>query len=86
MAFSFRMGKSTVANIVKETCEALWAELYQDYLPEPTTEQWQKIAQNYYEKWNFPNCLGSIDGKQVRIKCPSNSGSMYFNYKHFFFQ
>lgn len=78
------MGKSTVAVIVKETCEVLWTELHEEYLPEPTTEKWRSIAQKYYDKWNFPNCLGSIDGKHIRIKCPSNSGSMYFNYKHFF--
>ncbi|GFY27896.1 DDE Tnp4 domain-containing protein [Trichonephila clavipes] len=39
-------------------------------LPTPTMGQFQKIAQQYSTKWNFPNCIGAIDEKHVRIKAP----------------
>ena len=44
LAFSFRMGDTTVGRIVKETVEILWEELHPLHMPLPTTEsQQQKV-------------------------------------------
>lgn len=43
-----------------------------------------KIANGFYDKWQFPNCLGAIDGKHIDIEAPKNSGSLYYNYKQRF--
>lgn len=49
-------------------------------MPEPTSTIWKESAHGFYEKWQFPNCIGSVDGKHVTIKCPDNSGSRNFCY------
>ena len=48
-----------------------------------TPEKWTEVASEFALKWNFPACIGALDGKHVAIKPPGNSGSMYYNYKHF---
>lgn len=48
----------------------------------PTSEEeWLNVAASY-EKWNFPHCIGSLDGKHVVMSAPPNSGSIYYNYKN----
>lgn len=49
-----------------------------------TEEEWIKIAYDFNAKWQFPNCLGALDGKHVNMRCPKKSGSLNFNYKHTF--
>jgi len=52
------------------------------YLDVPKTEfEWKRIAKEFEYKWNFPNCLGAIDGKHIVMQAPDCSGSEYFNYK-----
>lgn len=47
-----------------------------------TTEEWRKIAKVFEERWNFPHCIGALDGKHVHIQAPARSGSQFFNYKN----
>lgn len=78
------MGRSTVSKIVKEVCREIWSTLQPNYLPKPTVEMWKKAEEGFAELWGFPNCIGSIDGKHVKLKCPDNSGSQFFCYKNYF--
>lgn len=78
------MSYSTIRKIVYETCTALWNKLQLQHLPPPTKESFFKNCEAFYDKWNFPNCIGCIDGKHIRIKCPKKSGTMFYNYKQYF--
>ena len=81
IATAFRMSKVIVSLIIPETCNAIWEVLQPKYMPTPDEERWRQIAEDFYHHWQFPNCVGSIDGKHVTIQAPDNSGSQYFNYK-----
>ena len=46
-----------------------------------TPEEWNNISRDFQELWNFPHCLGALDGKHVVIQAPKKSGTVYYNYK-----
>ena len=55
------------------------------YLKHPSSkEEWLGISSGFEDSWNFPHCLGAIDGKHIRIECPKLTGSYYYNYKGFY--
>jgi len=42
---------------------------------------WNKYAEEFDAAWQMPHCCGAIDGKHIMIDCPTNCGSLYYNYK-----
>lgn len=56
------MGERTVAKIVNEVSEAIWTAMQPIYLPQPTKDMWMSIANDFEVRWNFPHCVGTIDG------------------------
>ena len=80
-ATEYRMGVSTVCNIITEVSKAIWESLKDEFVPFPSAAGFRDIAVDYWNLWNFPNCLGAIDGKHVNLKAPPNAGSDYHNYK-----
>ena len=44
-------------------------------------DDWKLIASDFWSRWQFPHCLGALDGKHVVLLKPWKSGSLYFNYK-----
>ena len=63
IAASYRVSAVTVSRIINETClEILNSLLQEGYIAPPeTSDDWEKIADDYYRIWNFRNCIGSIN-------------------------
>ena len=82
LSSQYRVGVTTISKIVPEVCQAIWDTMRTKYVVMPSTEdQWRNIALDFERRWNYPHCVGAIDGKHVVMQCPANSGSVYFNYK-----
>ncbi|XP_020496176.1 uncharacterized protein [Labrus bergylta] len=83
LSYQFRVGLSTIRQLVPETCAAIYKVLKDKYLKCPdTVQEWQQVADGFQAQWNFPNCLGALDGKHVNIRPPPGTRSTCYNYKH----
>ena len=64
----FCISHQTIADIIYTTCGAIWESLKEVHIPQATTERFLKISDHIYSTMNFTNCIGSLDGKHIRIK------------------
>lgn len=79
--YLYYVGRSTIPKIIADTTEAIWNVLMPLVLPVPSADTWTRISKEFEDKWDFPNCVGAIDGKHVTVQCFKKSGSKFFNYK-----
>ncbi|GFG31593.1 hypothetical protein Cfor_06950 [Coptotermes formosanus] len=79
-ALSYRLGHSTVQSTVLETCDDIVKELKSGVMCISSNEDWEGISFDFWNIWNYPNCLAVLDGKHVTTITAPNSGSLYFNY------
>lgn len=75
------MGNATIGKIIRQVCIVIWNKLQSSEMPVPSTQDWLNISTGFYTRSNFPNCVGAIDGKHIRLNSPKLSGSLYYNYK-----
>ena len=85
LRYNWLVADNTISKIVREVAQAIIDEFGEEVLMPPLTEEgWLQVAEKFSTRWNFHHTLGALDGKHVAIKRPSNSGSLYYNYKGFF--
>ncbi|KAM9330606.1 uncharacterized protein PAF06_015843 [Gastrophryne carolinensis] len=77
----FLMGTTTIGKILKETCQAIYEDMKGSMMPEPTPEKWLENAELFWQWSQFPNCIGAVDGKLIRILMPPMSESRTYNYR-----
>ena len=69
MAYSYRMGRSTVNSMLVETCKVIWDILATEFVKTPSSvADWKRISHNFWLTWNFPNCVGECIYIDVHIR------------------
>ena len=75
LLFNFRIGRSTVCEISNEVPKQIWNVISPVSMAVPKTHsKWKKLADDFWNLWNFPLCLGAVDGKYCAIICPQSLG------------
>ena len=84
------IGVSTVCTIVKEVCESivrnLWQDTVQGHFPSNEAEVKEKML-DMEQLWQFPCAWGAVDGCHLPIKCPVGGMDFckeYYNFKNFY--
>lgn len=83
LSVAFKISYGYISIIVRDVLRELYKKLVPIFLPEPQISDFEKIANDFTTKCNFPNCIGVMDGKHVRVLSPKNSGSLYSD-RHYF--
>ena len=85
IAFTFRVAHNTISGIVKEVAQAIVDEYREEVFEFPNTpDKWREVARRFGSRWDFHHVCGALDGKHIAIRAPSNSGTVFHNYKGFF--
>lgn len=78
------VGKSTVGHIIHLFCDAVIEMFFDKMISFPKTEnEKQDMANNFLSAWQFPDCIGAIDGSHIPILAPPDYPEDYYNYKSY---
>ena len=81
IAALFGLGRSTVGEIVLDTCEVIARHLMPRYVRVPQNESLKEIIEGFWHRCGFPQTVGAIDGTHIPILRPQNCASDYYNRK-----
>ncbi|XP_039304171.1 protein ANTAGONIST OF LIKE HETEROCHROMATIN PROTEIN 1-like [Solenopsis invicta] len=82
LAYSTRIAPNTLSQIISETLQAIIIVLDKKVIPFPSKpEEWKIVANRFETMWQFPHCVGAVDGKHILFRPPRSDGSKYRNYK-----
>lgn len=82
LEYQFRIIKKAVSYIIEEVVVAIIKFLGETRLNTlVNADEWFKISQKVKDRWNFPNDINAVDGKQIISQEPKNSDFQYQKYK-----
>ena len=82
LEYQFRISRRSTSRMIPKVAKAIIDVFKHQYLKTPdTVDEWLEISDKFFQRWNFPNMIGAVDGKHIVLEQPFNSGSHYRNYK-----
>ena len=82
---TFGTSKEAVRKIVSLVCNAISdCSTLQELVEFPETENdFETIAKRFFDRWQFPNCVGAVDDTHIPINKPNKKDDppSYFDYK-----
>lgn len=83
LSYSTRIAHNTLSQLVIETLKAIVSALEGKELTCPSTpSEWETVAEQFHAQWQFPHCIGALDGKHINFRPARAEGSAYRNYKN----
>lgn len=77
----FGVARSTVCEIVQDTCRAIVSVLMDTYISFPLGDTLVNVVNGFEERWGYPQCAGAIDGSHIPISAATESHTDYYNRK-----
>ena len=71
IAHLFGIAQCTVCVIVHETCRAIIKKFKSVYINFPNGENLRAVIRGFRDRWNIPQCAGSVDGTHIPITPPA---------------
>ncbi|KAG8237137.1 hypothetical protein J437_LFUL011185 [Ladona fulva] len=68
LGYLIKISHQFISCILPDICQA-FIELPQ------SEDEWKQIANGFFQRWNFPHCVGAIGGKHILLQSPFNSES-----------
>ena len=64
LIYQYRISDVSISKIIPRVSDAIISTLMEECLPFPQrVEDWDKIEEGFRTRWQFPNCIGALDGK-----------------------
>ncbi|XP_049764668.1 uncharacterized protein LOC126093298 [Schistocerca cancellata] len=82
LAYSTRIANNTLSRMIPETLMAIASVLGDNAIQCPRDPaEWKVIEDGFHSLWQFPHCIGALDGKHVKFRPLRSDGSSFRNYK-----
>ena len=63
LMYQYQVSEVSISGFVPEVCQVIIESSMERYMSLPDSkEKWLSVAKGLEKKWQFPNCVGAIDG------------------------